>query len=113
MATDVSQVIYNPGVVPDSRYLSIADSAVVFEGTYDMFVKRHGAKLFKNIQDSHRDQLCAVIHSVPGSVEGSDLRELVKRVRKVAEEVFITHLSTDYYAHFGGKWEQFVDLMAA
>lgn len=108
----IAQVVHNPGVVPDSRYLSSANSTVVFEGTYDSFMERHRAKLLK-IPSSNRGQLCALIHSVPDSIRGSDLRGLVKRVRKVAEGVFITHLSTDYYAEFGTKWEEFVRLMAA
>jgi hypothetical protein len=33
--------------------------------------------------------------------KGKHLRGLVKQVRKVAEEVYITHLSTDYYSSFG------------
>lgn len=41
------------------------------------------------------------------------MRGLVKEVRKVADEVFITHLASDYYASFGEKWTEFVDLMAA
>jgi len=67
--------------------------------------------LFTAIPDSNRSQLCAVIHSVPDSVEGSKLRSLVKEARKVADELFITHLSTDYYASFGSQWSEFVDLM--
>ncbi|KAH1565688.1 hypothetical protein KXX17_003104 [Aspergillus fumigatus] len=104
-------VVHNPGAIPDSRYLSTADSTVVFEATYDTFQERHGAKLFEAIPDSNRSQLCAVIHSVPESVEGSALRSLVKQVRKVADEIFITHLDTDYYASFGRQWPEFVDLM--
>ncbi|KAJ6111741.1 hypothetical protein N7523_007802 [Penicillium sp. IBT 18751x] len=106
-------VVHNPGAVPDSRYLSTADSTVVFEEAYSTFQERHGAKLLTDIPDSNRSQLCAVIHSVPDSVEGSKLRGLVKQVRSVADEVFITHLSSDYYASFGPKWADFVDLMAA
>jgi hypothetical protein len=53
------------------------------------------------------------VHSVPGDIEGKSLRSLVKQVRKVADEVYITHLSTNYYAAFGDKWAEFVDLMAA
>ncbi|GFF37553.1 spherulin-4 [Aspergillus udagawae] len=105
-------VVHNPGAIPDSRYLSTADSTVVFEATYDTFQERHGANLFTAIPDSNRSQLCAVIHSVPESVEGSALRGLVKQVRKVADEIFITHLDTDYYASFGRQWPEFVALMA-
>ncbi|KAL4737830.1 Spherulation-specific family 4 [Aspergillus similis] len=105
-------VFHNPGVVPDSRYLSTADSTVVFEATYDTFQERDGARLFEEIPDSNRSQLCAVVHSLPDSVEGSGLREFVKQVRRVADEIFVTHLSTNYYASFGDKWDDFVSLMA-
>ncbi|KAJ5592778.1 hypothetical protein N7537_009682 [Penicillium hordei] len=106
-------VVHNPGAVPDSRYIATADSTVVFEAAYTTFQERQGAKLFTNITDSNRSQLCAIVHSVPDAVEGKALRSLVKQVRQVADEVYITHLSTDYYASFGAKWTEFVDLMAA
>lgn len=106
------QVVHNPGAIPDSRYLATADSTVVFEAAYTTFQERHGAKLFTNIADSNRTQLCAIVHSVPEAVEGNALRSLVKQVRKVADEVYITHLSTDYYASFGSRWIEFVNLMA-
>ncbi|CEJ56957.1 Putative Cell surface spherulin 4-like protein [Penicillium brasilianum] len=105
-------VVHNPGAVPDSRYLASADSTVVFEGTYSSFQERQGAKLFTAIPDSNRTQLCAVIHSVPDTEEGPKLRSLVKDARKVVDELYITHLSIDYYASFGSKWTEFVDLMA-
>ncbi|KAJ5124425.1 uncharacterized protein N7515_008250 [Penicillium bovifimosum] len=106
-------VVHNPGAVPDSRYLATADSTVVFEAAYATFQERQGAKLFTSIADSNRTQLCAIVHSVPETVEGKSLRGLVKQVRKVADEVYITHLDTNYYASFGSKWTEFVDLMAA
>ncbi|KAL3477506.1 Spherulation-specific family 4 [Aspergillus californicus] len=105
-------VFHNPGAIPDPRYLSTADSTVVFEATYDTFQQRNGAKLFEAIPDSDRSQLCAVIHSVPDSVGGSEFRGLVRQARRIADELFITHLSTDYYASFSGKWDEFVRLMA-
>lgn len=111
--TSTIQVVHNPGAVPDSRYLATADSTVVFEAAYNTFQERQGAKLFTDITNSNRTQLCAIVHSVPEEVEGKSLRGLVKEVRKVADEVYITHLSTDYYASFGDKWAEFVDLMAA
>ncbi|KAJ5766619.1 uncharacterized protein N7511_004235 [Penicillium nucicola] len=106
-------VVHNPGAVPDSRYLATADSTVVFEAAYTTFQERQGAKLFTSIDNSNRSQLCAIVHSVPDAIEGKSLRGLVKEVRKVADEVYITHLSTDYYASFGQKMNEFVDLMAA
>ena len=55
----------------------------MFEETYNTFQTRNGANLFTAIPNSDRSQLCAVIHSVPNSVEGPKLRSLVKEARKV------------------------------
>jgi Spherulation-specific family 4 len=60
---------------------------------------------------SNRTRLCAIIHSVPDNIQGSALRDLVKQVRQFAEGVFITHLSSDYYASFDAGWAEFVKLM--
>ncbi|KAJ5885019.1 hypothetical protein N7495_009529 [Penicillium taxi] len=106
-------IVHNPGAVPDSRYLTSADSTVVFEGTYSTFQERLGAKIFTAIPDSNRTELCAVLHSIPSDVTGSQLRSLVKQVRGVSDEIFMTHLSDDYYASFGPQWAEFVDQMAA
>lgn len=100
-------------MIPDPRYLSTADLTVVFEESYSAFQERKGTELFTAIPSRNRTQLCALIHSVPESVEGLELRGLVKEARQVADEVFVTHLSSDYYASFGTKWAEFVDLMAA
>ncbi|KAJ5738391.1 hypothetical protein N7493_001546 [Penicillium malachiteum] len=104
-------VIHNPGAVPDSRYFATTDSTVIFEAAYTTFQERYQANLLTEIP--HGSQRVAMIHSVPDTLAGSELRDLVQTVRKVADEVFITHLNTDYYASFGPMWAEFVDLMAA
>lgn len=85
---------------------------MVFEEAYETFQQRNAARMFQEIPNSNRSQLCAVIHSLPGQVEGNELRGFVKQVRRIAEEIFITHLSTDYYAKFGDKWDDFISLMS-
>lgn len=85
----------------------------MFEETYSTFQERYGANLLTPIRGKDRTQRAAMIHSVPEGVAGSELLHLIKTVRKVADEVFITHLSTDYYAKFGSKWAEFVDLISA
>lgn len=105
--------MHNPGAVPDSRYLETADSTVVFEETYNTFQERVKANVLRDIPNSDRGQLCCVIHSVPNNVTDTNLRDLVKDARNVADEVFVTHLSEDYYAGFGEGWKDFVELMAS
>jgi hypothetical protein len=105
--------VHNPGAVPDSRYLEAADLTVVFEETYNTFQDRVKANVLRDIPDSDRTQRCCVIHSVPDDITDTSLRDLVRDARNVADEVFVTHLNEDYYAGFGEKWQEFVDLMAA
>lgn len=104
------QVVHNPGAVPDPRYLATADTTIIFEEAYSTFQERYQANLLADIPCNGT---AALIHSVPDSVKGPELRDLVRTVRKVADEVFITHLAEHYYASFGAMWAEFVDLMAA
>jgi len=106
-------VVHNPGTVPDPRYLVSADSTVIFEDTYETFQERNRARMFSDIANSNRSQLCCVIHSVPDHVAGRKFRGLVKDARKVADEIFITHLTERYYESFDGRWGEFVDLVAS
>jgi hypothetical protein len=69
--------------------------------------------MLSNIPNSTRSHLCCVIHSVPDHVTGREFRRLVKDVRKVADEVFITHLTQNYYESFDSMWGEFVDMMAS
>ncbi|OJJ48197.1 hypothetical protein ASPZODRAFT_61882 [Penicilliopsis zonata CBS 506.65] len=102
----VCMIIHNPGAIPDSRYLSMADCTIVFEATYDTFLERHAAGLFAAIARDPRAQLGVLVHSVPDTVQGAQLHDLVAQVCRVADQVFITHLAVDYYAGFGGHWEE-------
>ncbi|KAK2781198.1 hypothetical protein FQN53_000742 [Emmonsiellopsis sp. PD_33] len=107
-----NMVVHNPGVLPDSRYPPLADMTVLFESTYDTFEERKD-EVFQNFTGHDRAQVCCVIHSVPEDVTGEKLESLVKDARTLANEVFVTHLSEDYYADFGTQWAEFVNLMAS
>ena len=107
------QVVHNPGTVPDPQYLAFADSTVIFEATYETFKERNGAGMLSNILDAGRSQRCCIIHSVPDNVTGHEFLRLVKDATKIADEVFITHLTQDYYQSFDRRWAEFVDLMAS
>lgn len=107
------QVVHNPGAVPDSRYLETADSTVILEDTYDTFLERQGADMLTNISHGNRSQVCAIVHSAPSFQNNSQMRNFIKQLRGVANEMFVTDLSQNYYSNFGGVWADFVALMAA
>jgi len=103
---------FNPGAVPDPRYLVFADSTVIFEADYETFQLRKRANILSSIPNSTRSELCCIIHSVPNDVTGQKLRGLVKDARGIAGEIFVTHRTYQYYESFDdGLWE-FVDSMA-
>ncbi|OXV07814.1 hypothetical protein Egran_04418 [Elaphomyces granulatus] len=107
-------VVHNPGAVPDSRYLETADSTVILEDTYDTFLERQGADMLTNISHGNRSQVCAIVHSAPNFQNNNNqMREFIKQLRGVANEMFVTDLSENYYSSFSGAWGDFVALMAA
>ena len=86
---------------------------MIFEATYDTFQEHNTVAMFDSVPNGYRSKLCCIIHSVPATVTGRKFRRLVKDARKVADEVFVTHLSEDYYASFDSRWGEFVKLMAS
>lgn len=69
--------------------------------------------MLNTISHGNRSQICAIVHSVPNTIQDDRMRDFVKQLREVANEMFITHLSTDYYSNFGGSWVDFIALMAS
>lgn len=113
---DVSiKIIHNPGCVPDSRFLALADSSVIFEDSYHKFRTRMSNAVFSAVALSKvgRSKLGCMIHSVPEDLSSDEWLKLVRQVEGIAGDVFITDLSHLYYESFAPGWAKFVDAMAA
>ncbi|RDL38735.1 uncharacterized protein BP5553_03075 [Venustampulla echinocandica] len=111
-------IIHNPGVIPDPRYLSSCNQTVVFEGAYDTYQKYKMQKnittfLSQNSKICTRDNLATIVHSMPSSVSAKGQMSLVKDLRGISRNVFVTGLSVDYYSSFWNGWEGFVQDVAA
>ena len=52
--------------------------------------------------------MACIIHGVPSSVENKVHSEIVRELRGLAGNVFVTGLGVDYYAKFCERWQEFV-----
>ncbi|KAH0537521.1 hypothetical protein FGG08_005696 [Glutinoglossum americanum] len=107
--------IHNPGSIPDARLADPGpDVTVVFEETYQTYQLAPSSKTLQDKLASlpyGRSRYCYLMHSVPKSMGGADLRRLVDGLSKYAGYLFLTDLSDNYYASFGSKWLDFIDAM--
>lgn len=108
------QTLFNPGCVPDSRYLALADNTLVCEASYSTFRSEEVVQALSTV-NYDKSKLSVVIHSVPDSIVSNtaEFSQLIDHVRSSAYRAFVTDLSVDYYATFGSSWVDFVNLMAA
>lgn len=109
-----SQIIHNPGAIPDARYMGLCDVSVVFEGTYSTFQIYGFSKRISSFHaaaQTARGAAAVIIHSLPPNLSDDDQFELVRKAKELAGSIFVTGLSVDYYASFWDGWEGFIDDM--
>ncbi|KAF4632537.1 hypothetical protein G7Y89_g5584 [Cudoniella acicularis] len=109
-------IIQNPGTVPDPRYLSSSTMSVVYEGSFDIYIQEAMAKnisAFRSQYNVKREKLGVIVHSMPTKVTATKERQLVRDLRDLVGNVFLTGLNIDYYEHFWTGWRTFVREMAA
>ncbi|KAI9733675.1 MAG: hypothetical protein M1834_003277 [Cirrosporium novae-zelandiae] len=104
-------VILNPGTIPATQYLSLADSTVVFEERYSTYRARNSYKELRAVHEG-RSRKTILMHSVPDSLTLKEDRDLVHDMRRVGANLFLTHLASDYYARFDPKWSEFIRYMS-
>jgi len=103
------QIIHNPGVIPDSRLNDpVTDITIVFEETYENYGKQKAALKALPLERFHYGYL---VHSVPTTLNSTDLGVFVDELSKDAGSIFLTNRDTDYYQAFGSSWKTFIDVM--
>lgn len=106
-ANGSTQVIRNPGTIPDDRLSDRnTDITVLFEQSFDLYQQR---KSRLSALPGERSSKAYIIHSVPSNVH---LRRFVDELAPHAEHLFLTDLVSHYYESFGGDWKGFVRGMA-
>ena len=81
----------NPGTVPDSAYLSIPDSTVVFESPYDSFMSAVSDDSFAAIRGGNHSALATMVYSVPDTVH---LPTLISQVGNISDQIFLGNTSS-------------------
>lgn len=100
----ISQIIHNPGVIPDSRFsLDTTDITVVFEQSYEEY---------GSLEDSltslsgDRSEYSYMVHSVPSK---TNLQKFVDSLSHHAEFLFVTTADANYYEAFSASWKAFTE----
>ncbi|KAE8377553.1 Spherulation-specific family 4-domain-containing protein [Aspergillus bertholletiae] len=81
-------VIMNPGAVPDSAYLDIPDSTVIFESSYSQLKEVLAAKEFNRVKTVNKARLSSIVTSVP---TGTDLSALVAQLRGFTGQIYLSN----------------------
>jgi hypothetical protein len=101
-------VIHNPGTIPDSRYNDTnTDITVVFEDSYAAYQTKQASLA---ALPSNRSAYSLMINSVP-IMDMDNLRHFVDQLSQVAEFLFITNNTQDFYQSFGSQWANFTSVI--
>ncbi|PWY69361.1 hypothetical protein BO83DRAFT_379871 [Aspergillus eucalypticola CBS 122712] len=99
-------VVTNPGTVPDSAYLTIPDSTVVFESPYDSFLSAMSDDSFSAIRGGNHSALATMVYSVPDSVH---LPTLISQVGNISDQIFLGNTSS--YTVYNSYMNQVIPLL--
>jgi hypothetical protein len=101
-------VVRNPGVIPDPRYDDPnTDVTVIFEEAYPMFESRLATI---QSQPKARSKYAFFINAVPTRSK-NDLKTFIKGLADMAEYLYVTEESMDFYESFGKMWPDFTAVM--
>jgi hypothetical protein len=106
---NMTQVIRNPGVVPDSRFTdSNTDINVVFEQSYEEYKLKESELSAMDHDQTHR---CYMVHSLL-TMAGNEMRSFVDMLSRRAGYLFVTNNAERYYEQFGSDWSRVARLGA-
>lgn len=108
------QIIHNPGMIADARYLRSCNQSVVFEGAYSTYLEygfNQSIPAYIESANVTREALAVIIHAIPQNFSDDGQTALLTELKKHAGSVFITGLELDYYSSFWQGWEGFVTEM--
>ena len=101
--------MHNPGAVPAEGLVnSLTDITVVFESPYESFPEVAKENLSK--LNGHRSAYSIIVYALSGSV---DLSSYVGTLCQSAQYLFVTDLTSDFYAKFSPNWSDFVSAVVA
>lgn len=96
-----SPIIFNPGVIPDSKYYALADQIVVWENNY----KIYNTSFLDLIPDVYRGNSSLIVHDFTGNQ--TDQAGLVKDVvSRGLGGLYVT--TSGGYSTWSGSWSQFL-----
>lgn len=110
-----SQIIHNPGTIPDPQFLTSSSSniSVVFEGSYASYNQDTTSSSISAFQKSSkvgRERMAAIVYDFP---DGQKTKDFVRQLRKVVGSLFLTGsgVDGDVYAGWWEAWQSWVGEM--
>lgn len=101
-------VIRNPGTIPDPRFNDTnTDVVVFFESDYTSYQNQVSSL---QAQPDTRSKYSIMVNSAPSMSTGG-LRNYVVGLSRLAEYLFITDNTQDYYESFGSDWNEFTSVV--
>src|SRR5271167_2604594 len=114
-----SQVVHNPGCVPDDPHLYAgADLIVVFESPYSQYSNKSSSLLnlvSNEINGYSRMNYAYEISGLPTTWSKNDLAGFVDSIKSGASFLFLTDTNIaqqDIYARFGDNWDDFLSVIS-
>ncbi|KAK6815562.1 hypothetical protein RU639_008787 [Aspergillus parasiticus] len=83
-----SNVVMNPGTIPDNAYLDIPDSTVIFESPHSRFQEALAGHEFDRVKNIDKARLSSIVTSVPS---GTDLAGLVGQLRDITGHIYLSN----------------------
>jgi len=101
-------VIRNPGTIPDPVFNDTnTDVVVFFEDDYTSYQNQVSSL---QSQPNTRSKYSILVNSVPSMSTGG-LRTYVDGLSRLAEYVFVTDNTQNYYESFGSDWNEFTSVV--
>lgn len=105
--TKPTQIIHNPGTVPDKELTQTRpEVTAVFEESYSRY-RACGQNEQRALAAYDRKGASYILHSVPRN----QVIPLVRELRPRAEYIFVTDRDTRFYEGFGESWSDFIRAM--
>ncbi|OGM48874.1 spherulin 4-like cell surface protein [Aspergillus bombycis] len=101
-------IVTNPGAVPDSSYLDIPDSTVIFESAYSEFQSAYSANEFEKVKGLDLSRFATMVYGIPSD---TDLSTLITQLRSISSHTYMSNLDT--YQAYDSLWSTVVSLLSA
>ncbi|RKF74327.1 spherulin domain protein [Golovinomyces cichoracearum] len=92
------QIIHNPGLIPDSRYMQHCDISVIFEESYSEYQRCDFLAIaaFQKAANVRQEAIAYIIHSLPDNLQSSERKLLIQDLWCVSLFLLFSEIESGY-----------------